>query len=355
MGNNIKNTIDINGKRYDAVSGAYLCNSQRPVVRSIDGFAPAANLGAHPTKPIVKRKPHTPGIHAAAHKPEPSRTLMRTAVKKPAITAPSVIKAQTRTDILAKAPKQVITPKLSHTSVDPHRLKKAVQMSKSPSVNHYSAAHVSTAHSAASVRPAVPQRSSHAAAPVIPVSPVRRHEPAADIFEQALARATSHEQTYEGKNARRPKTRRFQRLATATLSVLLVAGIIAYFNAPALSLKMASTRAGFQAKLPSYSPVGYQFGDISYGPGNVTVSYEATDKSGKFDITQKLSDWDSQALLNNFVDTANKAYQTYERAGRTVYFFGNNTATWVDSGVWYTVNGNDSLNKSQLLDLAGSI
>lgn len=135
---------------------------------------------------------------------------------------------------------------------------------------------------------------------------------------------------------------------------MLIVGVVAYFNVPALSMRMASTRAGFQAKLPGYSPLGFSFGNLSYGPGNVTVSYKSDD-SHKFDITQRTSDWDSQALLSNFVASANKAYQTYERAGRTIYFFGNNTATWVDNGVWYTVNGNNSLSKNQLLDLASSL
>ncbi|MDB5181768.1 MAG: hypothetical protein JWP13_531 [Candidatus Saccharibacteria bacterium] len=358
MGNNIKNTIDINGKRYDAVSGAFLGQAgaaQRTSGKFVDGFRPVSQSNTQSAVKPLQRAPHSPASHAVAHKPEPTHTLMRSAVKKPRITAPSVIKAQTRTDILAKTPKQIVTPKLSHTGVDPHRLKKATQMSKSPVVSRYGTAHNPTQAMAftPSTNQVAPRLTQTMSTPVIPVAPVRQHAKPTDIFEQALAQATSHEQKFDDK--KKGKGRRIRSLITASVSVLLVAGMIAYFNAPALSLKMASTRAGFEAKLPGYSPAGYQFGDISYGPGNVTVSYEAADKSSKFDITQKVSDWDSQALLNNFVDTANKAYQTYERAGRTVYFFGNNTATWVDSGVWYTVNGNNSLTKNQLLDLAGSL
>jgi hypothetical protein len=175
-----------------------------------------------------------------------------------------------------------------------------------------------------------------------------------DIFEEALASAVSHEETFTGTAERKRGSHRIAGFATATLGVLLIAGVIAYFNAPGLSVQLASYRAGFDAKLPAYSPAGFSFGDLSYGTGNVTVSYQSDD-SRKFSIKQQTSDWDSQALLTNFVASANKAYQTYERAGRTVYFFGDNTATWVDNGIWYTVNGNNSLTKNQLLDLAGSI
>ncbi|HEY5152710.1 MAG TPA: hypothetical protein VII55_01925, partial [Candidatus Saccharimonadales bacterium] len=65
------NTIEINGKRYDAKTGALLDSAavERPV--------------AHTSKPsaaIVKRSAAKPSV---SHAPSPSRTLMRKAVKKP--------------------------------------------------------------------------------------------------------------------------------------------------------------------------------------------------------------------------------------------------------------------------------
>lgn len=288
---------------------------------------------------------------------------MRTAVKKPVIQSPATLKAQTRTDILARTPQQSIAPKLSYNSVDPNRLKKAARMVQNPSVSRYGdvtpVASAPVSYAPQNTPPLKQALASfmapkHAAVPAMPVQEMR--VPAArkpDIFEQAVARATSHEETFDDRNIRRKGTR-FGLILSGIMSLLLLIGVVAYFNVPQLSLRLASTRAGFDAKLPSYSPVGYSFGNLSYGPGNVTVSYKAGD-ARKFDITQRASQWDSQALLTNFVASANKAYQTYERAGRTIYFFGNNTATWVDNGIWYTVNGNNSLTKNQLLDLAGSI
>lgn len=364
MGNKATNIIEINGKRYDAITGTFLGDAAasskvvaKPAARSVDGFTQTSSSRTLATAPvkITARKPHTPGVHVRPHKPEPAKTLMRTAVKKPEIKAPSHIKSQTPTDIMARVPGQVVAPKLSHTSVDPRRLKKATQIIKSPVVSRYGSSHaIAQDFTASSLLPkqsTTTIRTPRTAA-AIPVTPVRNHTKQPDIFEQALARAKSHEQIYHEKPT--AKKRRGGGLVTATLCLLLIAGLVAYFNAPVLSLRLASTRVGFSAKLPGYSPVGYSFGDLSYGDGKVTVNYTSEDAQS-FNIVQRASDWDSQALLSNFVTSANKAYQTYERAGRTIYFYGENTATWVDSGVWYTVNGNSSLTKGQLLDLAGSI
>lgn len=361
-----KNVIDINGNRYDAVTGAFLGATPkkpdatavkgRPV--AIDGFSRPVHAAKVPPA-AASRKPAAPA-HIAAHKPQKGKTLMRTAVRKPDIQAPSRLKALTRTDILAKVPATTVAPKLSHASVSPKRLKKASQMIKSPVVAKYAEPSTAAVISDMSVQkpydlpPARHERSSasQAAVPHIAVQPVSTKK-APDIFEAAMARATSHEQPEHPVRRRS----RLTSIVTFSMAFLLMAGIVAYMNAPALSMRLASSRAGFAAKMPGYSPAGFSYDNLSYGPGNVTISYESDDagNDGRFDITQKVSGWDSQALLNNFVSSANKAYQTYERAGRTIYFYGNNTATWVDSGVWYTVNGNNALTKGQLLDMAGSL
>jgi hypothetical protein len=241
------------------------------------------------------------------------------------------------------------------------RLKKAARMVQNPAVSHYGSPQAPSADSyelaaAPQPRPVLrPQATTtqHKIAN-LHIAPVRSTQPQPDMFEQALARATSHEQKFDDRKIARRKGGHVAVLLTIMTCLLLVAGLLAYINVPSISMHMASAHAGFQAKLPGYNPVGYSFGNLSYGPGNVTVSYKSDD-THKFDITQRESNWDSDALLSNFVASANKAYQTYERAGRTIYFFGNNTATWVDNGIWYTVNGNNSLSRSQMLDLAGSI
>ena len=408
---NTKNHIVINGKKYDAVSGTLLDSHQpnQPVRHArttngggvIDGFVRVSRgSAAQPLKPLSnfkKSATHTatgqvqpnsqrqrfarkPGIHVAPHTPQRATTLMRSAVSKPAITSPAVIKAQTRTDLLAVAPKTTVVPKMSYNSVNPVRHRRAERMMQSPAVSRY--AKLSAAIPATTYKLAVPTQTSrphqdhHSQAThsidglrsaTSPHAPIGIHSSRAlpvikspehtetDIFKMALADATSHEQTYNHKLHKGKKRSRLLRLATGSLIALFLLGFLAYQNTPSLSLKIASYRSGLDAKLPASQPNGYNFGYLSYEPGNVIVNFTSPADSRQFNITQKASSWDSQALLSNFVTSANTAYETYQRAGRTVYLLSNNTATWVDSGIWYTVDGNSSLSSAQMLELAGSM
>lgn len=357
LGNNTKNSIDINGKRYDAISGA--------VLQSVDGF----HAGSLPRTPAAstattsKRTAHTPAAHIAPHKPQKAATLMRSAVRKPDLRARKLV-AQSSTHSPAAQPLHQVAPKLSHTSIDPVRQKRATRVMQSPAVSRYG--NLSTVDAIAhrkdpliALTPQTPQTPPPAVThtqptPAIPVQPIRHITEQPDIFEQALARATSHEQVHRTAPIKKPG--RLATVASVGLVVVLAVGIFAYFNAPELSLRLASSRAGFEAQLPNYSPAGFTFGNLTYSPGNVTVSYkDGGNENRRFDITQRVSDWDSEGLLSNFVSSAASAYQTYERAGRTVYLYGNNTATWVDSGIWYTIEGSNSLTKNQVLDMAGSL
>ncbi len=394
MANN-SNTIEINGKRYDAITGKQLSGISAHAVHSnapakgkyVDGFHRVSKSAAGGTtvlKPLPKKAVKTPAKvstprvratakHAAAHKPQPAKTLMRSVVKKPLITAPSVIKAQARTDILATIPQHTITPKLSQHLINPQRQKKAAQMIKSPQIARYAPATTVKAiaqpanslhaavrrparHSIDAIQTSLQHAKSAKAVPVIPVVPTRATAPKKDIFAEALANATSHENVHHTKKAASSRRKRLSGVLSIAVCLLVIAGFLAYVNTPALTMRVASTKAGFSAKLPNYSPAGFNFGNLSYGPGNVTVSYkDKADTDRSYNITQRASNWDSQALLSNFVATANKAYQTYQQAGRTVYLYGNNTATWVDSGVWYTVDGNSALSTNQILNLASSL
>jgi hypothetical protein len=433
--NNTKNFIDINGKRYDAVTGSYLGASQLSPQKSavqtpqgirggsIDGFRrvsrSTAALAPKQLQPIpvvrkpisqpvgqsataikaVARKAHNTGITTAPHAPQKATTLMRSAVKKPVIKSSAVIKAQTRTDLLAKVPMQTVAPKISYNSVNQVRHRRAERMIKSPAVSRYSAsaagANMSGVHSMPVTAPQIQpsnQTAQHYAFASVPAAkpttsqqsrpqaaqyrtsqriasqrPANIQRPSAvplsemaempkmDIFEQALADATSHEQTYESGKVKGKRGRRLFGFISASVVALFLVGFLAYQNLPSLSLQLASYRSGLHATMPASSPSGFTFGFLSYSPGNVTVNFTSPQDSRQFNITQKASSWDSQALLSNFVSSANSAYKTYSRAGRTVYLLGNNTATWVDSGVWYTVDGNSSLSTAQLLDVAGSM
>lgn len=179
-----------------------------------------------------------------------------------------------------------------------------------------------------------------------------------DIFERALAMATSHEQQPPKQSMlksakRRKRARRLVSLAAGMAVFVLLAGFIAYQNKASLQMQMASAKAGFAASDPVYKPEGFAMGKVAYEPGTVTTMYNKSDKS--FSIVQKQSNWDSQTLLENFVATSNEDYQGYESNGRTIYLFGNGKATWVDGGVWYQINAGNVLPSDQLVKVAASM
>ncbi len=398
---NTNNVIEINGKRYDAVTGAFLGqnaspSNAKPEIRghAVDGFRRASRsnrlatsishpipaAASHTVKTVAApkpRKPHTPGIHTKAHAPQPAKTLMRTIVKKPSVKSPAVIKAQTRTDLLAKVPAQTVVPKLSHTKVDTHRLRRANRIIQSSEVAKYSPAQpvpvrhkanpTATPPAAAApvVRQSAPVRSDlRSARPSFTAASPRPQQSApgnrpnnAAMFDQALASAKIQQQAFHTPRKTPKKTSRRYAAGAVTAVMLVMVGFISYQNLPNINMKVASHKSGVEARLPGYKPSGFSLNNLDYTQGKVTVKYNSdSDQTQSFNVYQIASDWNSKTLLDNFVSTTTKSYQTIERAGRTIYIYGNNTtATWVDSGVWITIEGNANLSQTQLLDMALSL
>lgn len=140
------------------------------------------------------------------------------------------------------------------------------------------------------------------------------------------------------------------------LAALLLTGFFVYQNIPNLSMRVASTRAGFSAQLPGYKPAGFsQEKLVSYAPGKVTVSFRSNSDERQFQLTQQSSNWNSQALADNYLAKADKQYQTFQASGKTIYIYDNSSATWVNGGVWYQIEGQSDLSSDQLLKIANSI
>ena len=125
---------------------------------------------------------------------------------------------------------------------------------------------------------------------------------------------------------------------------------------PNLSVRVAAARAGFDANMPGYKPSGYSFsGPINYSPGQVTITFKSNTDNKAYSVTQRASNWNSDALLSNYVVAENKQYQTYLDRGRTLYIYDGSNATWVDNGVWYQVEGDAEITTDQLVRIAASI
>lgn len=384
------NFIELNGKRYDALTGAFLGVGTQAVATKpthvapkamphhgvvMDGIKPsksatamqhvAAAPAAH--KPVVAHKHHSQPI--AHHKPQHAKTLRRDVVTMPKITPQKPLKLQTPTDIVQRKPGVLtVKPKLSSNIVDPARATRSLDVPRSPQVERFrkqpmprQASHTSLSPLRPTPRP-VDSFNVAARTPARvaqrPVSQTRIHTDD-DIFEQAIAYARSHEQpspqTLSHKKAKR-SSRRAKKLVGVLASILMVAflgGFIFWQNRADIELQLASARSGVPASMPAYKPSGYAVKGFTYSPGTVTIGYGSS--TGNFNVVQKSSNWDSETLLQNYVATSGQAYNAYQAAGRTVYVYGNGNATWVNGGIWYQVNDNGVLSKDQLINLATSM
>jgi hypothetical protein len=357
-----QNIIELNGQRYDALTGKMVTEASRKPNQKIahQAVKPTGGVsmdGFSRRRPVAAPKQPARSIHKSSA--DHSQTLMRSGVKKPQ----TIIKqglAKTHQQKVASHNTPIKTP--ARVMVDPRRLERAQQIAKSRLVSKFSDDEPRIAG-----KPTVkPLAMSH-----VPEVPIIGHVAASNVvntapsgFQNALDQAVSHQQPRLKKKrlhhhiAKKlhvsPKT---LTISSASLLFLLVGGFIAYQNVPNVAMRVASARSGVDAALPAYKPAGFAFsGPIQYKPGQITVSFKSnSDEDRKFSIIQAASAWNSETLLENFVATTSEPYQTYQDGGKTIYIYNGTNATWVDGGVWYRVEGKSSLSSDQLLRLADSI
>lgn len=361
-----KTTIEINGKIYDATTGALLHGNnsdsaptyKKPASKGVvvDGFVrrPAAHT---PTliQPQPKATHHSPRQVApqAGHSPQTSKTLMRHAVHKPTSQAPAI--KSKASPVAAPAKEEV-----SNTQHTQQRHERASQISRSSSISRFgkqTTAHkVEKKYQPLAVKPHPEQHHTASHKP--------HHSKSADSFSTALQNATSHTEPVHKVSKRRHRAAkklgisvRTVNIGAISLAVVLLVGFIAYQNVPNMSMRMASSRAGFHASLPGYTPSGFSLaGPIQSSPGNVTVSFRSNSDDRNFQVSQQPSNWTSESLLTNQVAVNDKSYEIYQDKGRTIYVYDDNTkATWVNGGVWYQLSNQASLSGDQIVSIADSL
>lgn len=454
------NIIELNGKQYDALTGALLGESKITATpatkaahlkrqgRVVDGF-----FGRKPTtnvKPTVVKPSYIPkknALHAetttmksfsyasttskapaavqtaqkvmgdvkrirptrvhslkkpGVRQPEKSKTLMRHVVKKPSVHKKPTIKTTVPSEMMARPKSTLAKPlekKLSVSQVNPLRLGRAQRIPKSQHIHRFSrerptqsaAAAVPTvtpyATLSASLRPDLERskpyatqtaqrpyaytgsrpataRPTHtksampqgAAANTVPAAKTAAAtpKPHADIFEAALAHATSHEQKPIQPRKHTLRRKRFVSLMAGLGAFLLIAGFIAYLNKPAIELRVASMRAGFHAQMPSYKPTGYALeGSVQTNEDMVAMEFRSGENS--YRITQKASDWNSSTLLDQTAAERGVPTRTIQSKGRTIYIYNDSSATWVNGGVHYEITGNSTMGPGELVSLATSL
>lgn len=153
-------------------------------------------------------------------------------------------------------------------------------------------------------------------------------------------------------------TKKILKPAGVVVSIAIIFATGAYLwklNFPNLAFKIASSKAGINATMPGYVPDGYTLkGSIQTTPGS--VSYSLVNADNKIAVSQSKTDWDSQALAENYVSPKAENYLAIQAQGLTIYMMGNNQASWINKGTWYRIESpNQPLTQEQVIKMATSL
>lgn len=362
--------IEINGNRYDAITGQMIGTVKRVAYQVkktpsgvIDGFT--KNVGTITPKIMPSQRAAHPSSSEPAQKvhnrTQKSSTLMRSAVPKPT--------ANSHNDSVKKHLSTSEVAKINHA-----RASRANAFHKSSKVQRFGIFNgnheVNDNSKHKSQVPAKINRPEQGQDKTASTT-VQSSGSSANISSQqlerlldhALVRADAHKRAFKGQGKRGFFDRisimpKWAAVGASFLVVVMVAGFFAWQNIPQVSMRVAATRADIPASVPSYTPSGFSFeGPIGYSGGAVSIKFKAnTDKQRAFMLTQQKSDWTTETLAANTVPDGSQV-QTSQVKGTTVYIYGDqeNRATWVDKGVRYTLIDKANLNSDQILKIAGSL
>ena len=333
---------------------------------------------------VSKRTPQKPAINRPSVAPKPtqaiaqkSQTLHRKAVHKPATSKAVPFVHSTSANIPSKVERSATGRGLLLKRVPDAKLSRALQAKKSSLVSKFGKPVVSapTITHALPVQPAPATTEQHHVPKPAQPKPTNPQQAVTDthaasqypkkfVFEDRIKDANSHLLKPVKKESRRKRFARSLKISpkiatvgAAVFAFLLLGGFFAYQNIPSISMRIAASKAGFAASLPGSIPAGYSFnGPVEVNDQVVSLKYASNSDDRNFIVTQKETNWSSEALLTNYLLDSQFRYQVYKDKGLTIYIYNGSNATWVDKGVWYSVNGDEgSLSSEQLLELAASI
>ena len=141
----------------------------------------------------------------------------------------------------------------------------------------------------------------------------------------------------------------------ASCAFLMVScGYFVYVNSPNLSVRVAAIQSGVNASLPQYSARGYSLKGLAYFDGN-SVNLKYSNGAKSYTVKQAQTSWDSVALLENYVQNKwDRDYLIYQEKGLTIYKNSNNEAAWVNNGTLYSVDGGNDLSSEDIRKIASS-
>lgn len=328
----MRQVVTLNGARYDAQTGERV--DDKP------GFVKVENDRGHVVKKNVN---HAGSVHGTTQR---SQTLNRRTIQKPA----------------------------SHV-VHGYRKERAPQaVEKSPAISKFAPHPVVSPIS----RPVIsdfrkPQTAAAAPAPITPapakistaIQPETEQQTAPSLSQSIKNQAIDNALAQDAPKAKRVRNKtkrkaskwqpRFMTIASASLALILLGGYFTYINMPNLSVRVAAVQAGIDASYPQYKPDGYHLkGTVAYEPGQVNMKFSSS-AGPYFEIEQAKSDWDSTALLENYVEkNAGDNYTITNDRGLTIYSFAGKTV-WVNGGIMYTISGDAPLSGDQIQRMVASL
>lgn len=185
---------------------------------------------------------------------------------------------------------------------------------------------------------------------------------AKEIKEQEIEKAVKSATKLPTSDTSRRKRRLFGDfgwtrviLIAACTSTIVFA--IAYFINVAssdMSIQVAAMQSGIDATYPSYVPRGFELSDVTSSSGKVIMHFKNSDE--EFELSEESSEWDSEALLNNYINpTYGNNYTMVREQGLTLYM-GGDWEAWVNGGVLYKLFVNSgTLTKKQMKNIATSL
>lgn len=175
--------------------------------------------------------------------------------------------------------------------------------------------------------------------------------------QSAVGKVVDTEIKVPDKNTKGKKVLKPAGIALSIVALFLVGAYIWQVNYPTLAFKIASSKAGMSASMPGYMPGGYKLaGEIQTNPGSVSYNLVNGGQNTKISISQTKTDWDSQALAENYVAPKAENYLALQAQGLTIYMLGDSQATWVNKGTWYKIESPDqSLSQDQAIKIATSL
>lgn len=335
-------TITVNGRHYDAHSGLAVDTL------SVSAAASSKSVAANPTH---RSTPHAAAMHSRTQR---SHTLNRKALAKPPKATPVPVQVNqqehkiitrpqaTQHVHVAKAqPSKAISRFAPHPATAPAKRVMDIGPIAHP--------HVVKAHAISKAKASVP----HTQTP--PATHKTAHEIKQTAIHQAIANTSvNHSTPSKGRLLKRHP--RALSIISASFAIVLLGGYLTYLNMPSLSVRVAAAQSGINASYPNYQPDGYSLnGLVGYSEGKVTMKFASNGGPSAFTINQAKSNWDSVAVLDNYVSPrAGASYIPYTERGLTIYTYGNNAA-WVNGGILYTIEGNAPLSSEQIRRIATSL